>query len=240
MTAIPSWGRAEPVGGPLGLVVDPVGAEVLIDGRTVGRAPMRPLRLEPGLHTVVIRARGHVPVTRTLELRPHAEITLAVVLEPVPVRHEARPRIPTGRHAAPSRVERTEESSHGPHRRAPRPERRSGSDTEGRSTPLGRGPLLWTGLGLTVALAAGAVVTGALALSAESEYREPDTSEARRRGLDRQIRELSTVTDVLVDGAIVLGLATVALFALAGPDDDPAATGGLGLRGGLGALHWEL
>lgn len=241
----PSSSFGDPVGGPLGLVVEPTGAEVLVDGRRLGTVPMPPIRLEPGLHTLVISAPGYRSVTRTLELRARTEVTLAVVLEPLPGRSGRLTRATTERHSPRRRtvvrpVLRSERRTS--IARARGDSGRIAADRARSGTPLGRGPLLWTGFGLTIAMAGAAVLTGSLALSAESDYRDPDASDDERRFLHKKITRLQTATDILVDGAIVLGLATVALFLLAGPDDDGRATASgkatHAWQGGLGAVQW--
>jgi len=187
--------------GDLLLAVEPSGAEVLVDGERIGEAPLPwPLALAPGEHLVEVRAPDLAPFSRTLNLEAGQEANVSVVLERVaaqPAPAAAVPAEPEGRTAAPSRPA------------APR-------ETE---APLGRGPLLWTGIGLTVLLAAGGAVTGLLTLSRKNEYEDPETSLPRRNDLYDSTRTLALTTDILVDAAIVTGLATAALYLVAGPDD---------------------
>jgi hypothetical protein len=104
------------------------------------------------------------------------------------------------------------------------------------------------GVSATAALAIAGAITGALALSQQSEYEDPGTSVDRRREIYDDRTTLPLVTDILIDGAIVTGLLTAALFLFAGPEDDDAeGTSTLTIaprfvRGGGAAcdLHLEL
>lgn len=59
--------------------VAPFGAAVLVDGRSVGTAPIAPLALAPGRHEIAARAPGHVAAVRTIDVVGGREAT--VVLE---------------------------------------------------------------------------------------------------------------------------------------------------------------
>jgi hypothetical protein len=68
--------RAKQEVASLNLHVEPAGAEVTVDGRTVGTAPLgAELFVEPGTHTVQVRLEGHEPA--------HQQV-LMLVLEPLP------------------------------------------------------------------------------------------------------------------------------------------------------------
>jgi hypothetical protein len=61
----------------------PETAEVVIDGVAVGSAPLPGrLFLAPGRHSLEVRAPGHVPSRRELDLPAGAELTLVMSLEP--------------------------------------------------------------------------------------------------------------------------------------------------------------
>lgn len=178
----------------LRVTAEPAGASVLVDGVETGTAPVEaPVAVSPGEHRVEVRLAGHGTVTRTVQARAGGDLEVSVVLEPV--REEPPP---------PPEVE---------------PPRPAGPQTP-PPTALGRGPLLWTGIGLTAALAIGGTITGVLALSRQSEYEDPHTSVDRRRALYDDRATLPLLTDVLLDSAIVTGLATAGLFLFAGPSDD--------------------
>lgn len=59
------------------------GAELLIDGRTMGEAPLgRPLEIPAGHHELVVRRRGHRAVSRALDLERGQELKLEFQLQP--------------------------------------------------------------------------------------------------------------------------------------------------------------
>lgn len=182
----------------LRVTVEPAGATILVDGAEIGTAPLpEPVAISSGEHRVQARLAGHETVTRTVQAREGGDLVVAVtlpVLQATPV--EAEPTPP-----------------------APPPERESEP-----GPALGRGPLLWTGIGVTAALVLSGTVTGLLALSQQSEYEDPQTNPERRRELYEGRRTLPLITDVLLDGALLTGLATAGLYLFAGPrHDEPAA-----------------
>jgi len=68
--------------GELYLEARPEGAEVYVDGRLVGRAPLR-LSLEAGLHEVRVVAPGYGEYRAQVEVRPGESLRLVVELVPV-------------------------------------------------------------------------------------------------------------------------------------------------------------
>jgi len=61
----------------------PVGADVLVNGHTVGSLPLAsPVRLDKGPAEIQVRAPGHLPVTRTLTITAGAREHLTVALGP--------------------------------------------------------------------------------------------------------------------------------------------------------------
>jgi tetratricopeptide (TPR) repeat protein len=68
--------------GKLSLKGLPPGAEILIDGKLRAQAPLaEALSLQPGEHSVEVRAAGFAPWKRTLSVRPKSFQTLEVRLE---------------------------------------------------------------------------------------------------------------------------------------------------------------
>jgi type II secretory pathway component PulL len=59
----------------------PAGATVSIDGRVVGKAPMRTSELSPGSHTVKLLLAGHKSVTTTVVVRAGQQTPVRVSLE---------------------------------------------------------------------------------------------------------------------------------------------------------------
>jgi len=61
----------------------PAGARIVVDGDTVGRAPLdAPIELMPGAHDLVVLDRGRRPVLRPLDVRRAEVLELVVALEP--------------------------------------------------------------------------------------------------------------------------------------------------------------
>lgn len=66
------------------LTVAPSGAEVLLDGRSLGNAPLAmPLFLEPGAHGVEVRQEGYVTAKRSVDARAGASMAVQIELAPV-------------------------------------------------------------------------------------------------------------------------------------------------------------
>jgi hypothetical protein len=79
------------------LQVEPAGAEILIDGVSVGRAPLaEPVFVEPGAHNVVARIVGRPDAARALTLKAGSEerIPLTVGEAAVPPPIEPRSMVP--------------------------------------------------------------------------------------------------------------------------------------------------
>lgn len=64
------------------LVLDsPEGAEVIVDGRAQGAAPVPPIELAPGVHRVAVLASGRRAFVTTVEIAAAREVTLETPLE---------------------------------------------------------------------------------------------------------------------------------------------------------------
>lgn len=202
------------------VVVEPERAEIIVDGRSYGASPLAgPISVEPGEHAVDVRAEGYSPFPRRFTCQAGSETDMAVVLDRLAAPRESQPAPPPPNGA----TEPEPPPPVGPVPTSPAP------------TPLGRGPLLWTGIAATGALAVGAAVTGLLTMSKKSEYEDAGTSIERRRDLYDSTATLATVTDVLVDAAIGLGIATVVLYIVAGPGGEAEGDGAVSLSCGAGA-----
>ncbi|MBI2896780.1 MAG: PEGA domain-containing protein [Deltaproteobacteria bacterium] len=208
---------------------EPAGAEVAVDGRPVGALPMTErVALQPGPHFVDVEAPGHRAAHRRIEAATGEEVDLLISLE----RTETSAEENTSVVEAGGSVEA--ERPDGPRRRHPPPRR--------PEVPVGRGPLLWAGIGATALFASAAIVAGFVALSRQDDYSDPDTSLARRRELWSSRNTWPIVTDVAIDAAIVAGLLTAALWVFAGRDDErpPSARLELGEGGVACELRWQL
>jgi hypothetical protein len=161
------------------LRIEPDGATVTIDGGERRQAPItEPVRLEAGAHVIEVAASGYETQKRDFTLGGGQAMELAITLAPpgTPVvaitptpgaepaeQPAAAPPAPLPAKPAPAAT------------RAPEPERpaqvvveRPPGEEEGERPFL---PLsAWVSGGATVAMLLGAVITGQLALSAESDF----------------------------------------------------------------------
>jgi hypothetical protein len=72
-----------PETGLVDLRADVAGAAVLVDGAEAGQTPLAaPLSLPPGTHVIVLRAPGHLPAERRIEIKPGESQVLDVTLPP--------------------------------------------------------------------------------------------------------------------------------------------------------------
>ena len=76
-------------GGRLKVSSKPADGNVVVDGRFVGVSPFERVDLEPGKHSVVIDVFGYKPYAGTLEVEPHGQLTLSVLLAPIGARDTA-------------------------------------------------------------------------------------------------------------------------------------------------------
>ncbi len=218
--------RLRPSIADVAMAIEPAGAEVRIDGRTVGVSPLAwPIAVSPGQTTLEVRARGYAPFARAVDLERGASVSFSVVLQPL-----GAPAAESDSGAEPAPVEvrpvptRDEQTATAVRRRPHRVP---------ATTPIGRGPLLWTAVAATAALAFAATVAGLVTLSQKSEYEDEGTSLARRRELYDSTPTWAGATDVLADVAIGTAVVTALLFAFGGPshDDEPSQSGTLSFGG---------
>lgn len=178
----------------LTLATSASGAEVSIDGRTYGTAPLARARVDAGERTVEVLASGYEPWREKVRFDSGATVTLSVTLarpgEGRPVVLHQAPEPDTGR-VDPVRP---------PPQELPPP-----------GETIYRAPAsAWIALGLGGASLIAASVTGGLALEAEDDYqnelRERQSAEIRDRG-----EALSLATNVLL-GVGLSGLAVSAVL----------------------------
>jgi hypothetical protein len=82
--------------GALEILGSPSGAEVVLDGRVVTRLPMaQPLRVAAGTVPVEVRAKGYLPLVRTVSVVPGQLTRESVTLQAVPVALDASPPSPS-------------------------------------------------------------------------------------------------------------------------------------------------
>ena len=64
----------------MGVVSEPPGARVTVDGRIVGETPMPRLLVEPGEHTIVMELKGFTANVQRFTAVANAQIAIAAVL----------------------------------------------------------------------------------------------------------------------------------------------------------------
>jgi len=183
----------------LEIVVDVMGAEILVDDVAVGDSPLgEPVAVSAGRRKVTVVAPGREPVSKLVDVagreRATVHIDIGLGAAPPPPERDASPE-------GEADAEQAEESEGSRH--------------------------LWVGWVVTGALAAGAVVTGSLALSASSDLEDARGRPTTRDELDEQSDQtlgLAIATDVLAGGAIVAGTVTLVFALVGGGDDEEPAT----------------
>lgn len=70
--------------GTLVVQVSPFGADVAIDGNSIGPAPVAPLKLDPGTHELLVRAPDFTPSTHVVEVGGGKTVTVVVTLVRAP------------------------------------------------------------------------------------------------------------------------------------------------------------
>ena len=73
--------RLVPLSGKLAVSCNVAGASVLLDGKLVGSAPLELADVATGRHVVTLRAAGHAPAVRVVEVKPGEVARLAATLE---------------------------------------------------------------------------------------------------------------------------------------------------------------
>lgn len=207
----------------------PEGAEVIINGEVVGRAPLsEPLVVDPGELITEVRLEGHRPFRNALTLVRGQIHEMTIYLEPLPREEPSEPPV-------------VEEPLPPPPVENPEP-----SDGSPRRAAFDRG-WFWSGVGVSSALLVTGAVFGVLTLVELDEFESVNRSnrsdeddellrESQRRG-----EAFGVVADVLLFSGAAFAVATVivGLFTdFEGEDDEASASiswligaGGVGLRG---------
>lgn len=200
--------------GHLVLVVEPAGASISVDGESIGTAPFSdPFAVAPGAHVVDVTAEGLEPLSRTVGVSAGQEVRVS--LSPRAPEDATDPLPPPTPEPAPSPVAR-------------------------EAVSTGPGTLVWVGLGVTAALAIGGTITGVSTLQMKSEYEDAATSQARREQLADSTPMLATVTDVLLDTALLAGLATLGYWIFIDGPKERADADARAPRVGIGMDGWRL
>lgn len=211
----------------LALEVEPDGAEVLIDGKLVGRAPLaEPLLLSPGLHDVEVRLEGYEPARIRIDLvsrqRADRRITLTETEQaPPPPVSPPPPKPETAPVAGP----------------APQPPPRP--DDQGSSfTTVG-----WITTGAGLAMLAAGTATGIWALSVDDGLQDDciDGHCPPGRGSDiDKLETLTTTTNVLMGVGLAVSATGVVMLLSDTPRDREPERTTVGLSWGPGQLGTSL
>jgi hypothetical protein len=180
--------------GQLALSCNVEGAEILVDGESVGTTPLPDsVPLNIGSRQLEVRAEGHAPYRTTIDVVGGESTSVAAELVVIP---------------PPARVEESPLPQDGPVPDSPRAKRLRIST--------------WAMLGVTAGVGVGTIVTGVLALGADRDLESeldiiPADPGAIRDAEDRR-DTLATATDGLVGAtaglaAITLGLGIAAIIA---------------------------
>lgn len=198
----------------LALEVEPPGADIAIDGRSIGTAPLKaPIRLGLGDHEVRVTLEGFETTVVPVNLGPAqaatTQVRLSAVSSPVPVTPTAAPAL------APA------PASEPPRKVVPPPEP-TAADSEGAQ--LKTVGMISTGAGAL--LLAGGAVTGLLALSMDDDLGDDCVDghcpPNRADDIDR-LEQLTTTTNVLLAVGAVVGVGGAALWLFGGSSGEPAA-----------------
>lgn len=165
----------------------PPGADISIDAELRAVAPMaEPIVVSPGEHTLTITAEGYTPHEEsiTLEVGKTTEREIAMEKTPVMVKMPSESADEVVPQAA---------------RVAERP----------RQTPAPGKAKVLVGGAATVVFAAGATVTGLMAMSRHDTFSDPATDPDARDSAQRSGKTLALVTDVLIGSAIIAGAYTM-------------------------------
>jgi hypothetical protein len=192
-------------------IVTNVSASIAIDDEPVGESPLAmPLLVGAGRHKITAQREGYAPVTRILDIAGARDERIAIDLVAV---LGAPPAI-----ASPStRVEQSEAS----------PARES-------TSPRARMTLLsWIGVGAAGALAAGATVTGVIALNRSNDLTRAPPPASQAAGDRANVKTLAALSDVMWGAAVVTLGTTLVLTFTSGGESAPRVS----LHAGAGRLQ---
>jgi len=180
--------------GSLDVQVDPPDAEIWLDGRQLGRAPLpRPVFVSPGEHDLQLRREGYEPASVRVEVQSRAQVSRQIHLE----RSKTSPPP-----APPAPVSATAPSP-------PQPPAPTLSAPSSMHTTTG-----WITAATGAACLAGATVTGIWALRLDADLNDAceggHCPVARSRDVDR-LDTLTTTTNVLTGVGVALTAAGVTM-----------------------------
>jgi hypothetical protein len=154
------------------LAVTPEGTQIMVEGKTVGEAPMtEPLVLAPGIHKVSFTAVGFQPKDVDLKVEAGSESERKIALEPVPIV---------------TKPENPEDPEPVPIAQPKRPDMQ----------------MIYIGGGAAIGLTLVASVTGIIALGKHGTYADPNESPNTRSDAQSSGKTFALVTDICLVGAV--------------------------------------
>lgn len=215
----------------LSVETDVPGAEVFVDDVSVGTTPLNgPVVINSGIRRVSVRHPDYLPQNRRLSIAGGAQDTVkfALIDRASAVTEPALPP-PVGA------ANGSASTSAAPRPSRPKPAASSAPPAPVQPAPPHAHHVPWAGWALTGAFAAGAAVTGVLALSENSSLKDDrgqlDVSPQDVSSKANKVRALATVTDGLAAAALITGGISLWLT-LSSPsaETEHAASEGAGLR----------
>jgi hypothetical protein len=191
----------------LTIETDAPGAEVFIDDVSVGTTPLKaPLVVNSGIRRISARHPDYLPQSRRLSIAGGVQDTIKFALAD---RSAAAAESGAGVPGPPSSAVQpsaTPSSPGAPGAAAAMPAAPAGAAAAPAASER---PVPWAGWALTGAFAAGAAVTGVLALSANSSLEDDrgnlDVPASDVSSQASKVRTLATVTDCLAAAALITG-----------------------------------
>ncbi len=194
--------------GRLSVITQPRGASILVDqlkGPAQATSPAILPKIRAGEHLVVVRLDGYREVTRKVQVKGGQLALLEVTLQPLVAPRRVEPRRVEPRRVEPRRT--------GPRRVVPLP---GPAPVVKRTAPYYKRWWFWTGLAVTVGLAAGSAGMGVYALELKKRYDRDTTAIPRLDGIKRDAERAAGICDALWVGAAVVGLTTIISAAVVG------------------------
>jgi hypothetical protein len=229
-----------------GLMIDtlPFAAEIELDTKRIGRAPLSLKRVEAGAHVITARGDGHSPLTRRVEVRGNritmVEMNLA---QPGKSRHRVS-GAPDKESAAGSSTGELEPTSPVPPDFRPGSEPNTSTDPSSALTLEATAPrpsswretLAWGAAAVAAGAAVSAVTFFALGSSSddqagslvidlgkEADYQRRRQIQALIRDLESQARTRHTVAWICTSAAVAAAGASLYLFLARSPSDPEGA-----------------
>lgn len=218
--------------------VTPDGAIVTFDGGEQRRAPLlEPIQLPAGAHSLEVRLDGYQSVQRSFTVPGGSSLELEVVLEPGSSVVAAGAAGPAEGVVAATTPEAAPPASEAAAEPAPRSSERIASPSGQPIDEVSLPTHVWVLGGLSVAMLAGATITGILALGAESDFerystlsRDAQAPVAKQASYDDAIDAadradtLAVVTDVLLVGSLATATTAVIFAVLDDGEGSPPTT----------------